>query len=358
MNTRTQDPFENFTGTLTAEQAAMALSMAESGDTSFLDLGGAPTTTTATADKGTEQPTGTDKGAADPTATKAGEAATGAKDGTQAPEDNINADNAVVLAKDGKHTIPFAKLEAHRKGEQHWKAQAEAAQAQLADLQRQAQERASAGIAPTRADVLLEQAAEQIKEGADISLFGDFSEQGLATGIDKRIDQKAGRLEKRIEELEKIAKTVTEKQTGDAKSDHLNAIYSAHNDADSIVESAEFKAFVDSHPRAVRDTYWKLFDEKTGGTAQDIVEVFTAYKSSAFFKGEASKPAASVKDAAAAALASAEVQPPTSLSSIPGGRADGRNVDEQIGDLDGPAMLAALEGKGSAYVERFLNTRI
>lgn len=351
MNTRTQDPFENFTGTLTAEQAAMALSMAESGDTSFLDLGGAPTTTTATADKGTEQPTDTDNGAAQPTA-KAGEAATGAKDGAQAPEDNINADNAVVLAKDGKHTIPFAKLEAHRKGEQHWKSVSEAQQVELDRLRAEAQSRKDNGQAPTAADNMAAQAQAAIDAGADPNLFGDFSEADLKAGILRLVDEKVNAaVGARLAPLEKQGKE-------SAQEAHLNAIYSAHKDADSIVESAEFKAFVDSHPRAVRDTYWKLFDEKTGGTAQDIVEVFTAYKSSAFFKGEASKPAASVKDAAAAALASAEVQPPTSLSSIPGGRADGRNVDEQIGDLDGPAMLAALEGKGSAYVERFLNTRI
>lgn len=351
MTTQHTDPFENLDGALTAQQAALAIAMAERGDTSFLDDGGAPATATASAASATEQPTDTDPGAAGPTA-KAGEAATGEKDGAQATEDSIDPANAVVLAKDGKHTIPYAKLEAHRKGEQHWKSVSEAQQVELDRLRADAQARKDAGQAPTAADNMAAQAQAAIDAGADPDLFGDFSEAGLRAGILRLVDEKVNAaVGARLAPLEKQGKE-------SAQEAHLNAIYSAHKDADSIVESSEFKAFVESHPRAVREAYWALFDEKTGGTAQDINEVFTAYKSSAFFKGEASKPTASVKDAAAAALASADVQPPTSLSSIPGGRADGRTVEEQIGDLDGPAMLAALEGKGQAYVDRFLNTRI
>lgn len=51
--------------------------------------------------------------------------------------------NPVVLAKDGVHTIPYEKLVEARDGEKHWKAQAEAAQQQLAALQAQADQRAA-----------------------------------------------------------------------------------------------------------------------------------------------------------------------------------------------------------------------
>lgn len=351
MTTKNTDPFENLDGALTAQQAALAIAMAERGDTSFLDDGGAPAPATASAASATEQPTDTDPGAAI-TSAKAGEAAAGAKDGAQATDDGINGDNAVVLAKDGKHTIPYAKLEAHRKGEQHWKSVSEAQQVELDRIRADAQARKDAGQAPTAADNMAAQAQAAIEAGADPDLFGDFSEAGLRAGILRLVDEKVNAaVGARLAPLEKQGQQ-------SAHETHLNAIYSAHKDADSIVESSEFKAFVESHPRPVREAYWKLFDEKTGGTAQDIVEVFTAYKNSSHFKGETTKPATSVKDAAAAALASVDVQPPASLSSIPGGRADGRTVEEQIGDLDGPAMLAALEGKGQAYVDRFLNTRI
>ena len=345
-NTNT-NPFDSFSGTLTAQQAAMALSMAESGDTSFLDDGGAPTPATAAPAQSTEQPAGNAAGANEPA--KAG-AEPGKDDG--ATDDNIDPSKAVVLAKDGVHTIPYTKFDAHRKGEQHWKGVAEAQQQELDRLKAEAQARVDAGQAPTKADNMAAQAQAAIDAGVDIGLFGDFSEKALANGIATLIEQ---RVEAKVGEKLKPLQQAQQKTVEQA---HYDAIYKAHADADSIVQSSEFNSWINSQPSVVRDTYRALFDEKAGGTAEQINEVFTAYKGSAQFKGVATPTAASLKDAAAAAIASKDVAPPNSLSSIPGGRADGRSVDDQIGDLTGPAMLAALEGKSVDQVERFLNQRI
>ena len=83
--------------------------------------------------------------------------------GKQASENEKNEDatsqtsvpdpaKAVILAKDGVHTIPYAKLEEARQGSHHCKAMAEAAAAEQDALKAQAQQRADAGDAPTTAD--------------------------------------------------------------------------------------------------------------------------------------------------------------------------------------------------------------
>ena len=96
-------------------------------------------------------------GAADDNASKnenqepaAGAAAAAAATGAAVEPENLDPANAVILAKDGKHTISYDKLVAAREGEKHWKAQAEAAQRALAELQAAAQARADAGVAPPR----------------------------------------------------------------------------------------------------------------------------------------------------------------------------------------------------------------
>ena len=72
-------------------------------------------------------------------------------------EDELTDENAVVLAKDGKHHIPFARLQEARQGEQSQRQRADALQAQLEqsqqkldELSRQAQQRADAGQDATR----------------------------------------------------------------------------------------------------------------------------------------------------------------------------------------------------------------
>lgn len=332
--------FSIIEGALTPEQAALALASGEGDTGAAPENGGAPEATT-------EQD--------DAAATDGDNKATPEAEATGKDAD-ITADNAVVLARDGKHTIPYETLVKHREGEQHWKAQAEAARQQLAELQAQAQARADAGIAPTRTDKLVEQAAAQIEQGADISLFGDFSEQALAVGIDKRIDQKTAGLDKRVSELEKVAKSLSTKEAKSAAEAHYDAIYTKHPDADSIAQSSEFAAWVDAQPSAVRAAYWGLFDAKTGGTASEIVEVFDAFKAASTPKTTTT--AAASKAAASAAVATAKAAPPASLSSIPGARAEGASEIDRAADMSGPDMLAATQNMSPAQIEAWLDRQI
>ena len=329
-------------GALTPEQAAAALAAGEGDTSAELENGGAPdATTTVTYDAATTD--GDNKAKPDAAAATSEDDSTKAKAGDPA--------NAVVLARDGKHTIPYETLVKHREGEQHWKAQAEAAQQQLAELQARAQARADAGTAPTKTDNMLATAEAAIESGADVGIFGDFSEEALAKGIATLVAQQVqARVSAALEPL-------ATKQAKDAAAAHYDAIYSKHPDADSIAQSTEFAAWVNAQPSAVRNAYWGLFDAKTGGTAEEIVEVFDAFK--AVSTPNPNTPAAAdPKAAASAAVAAAKATPPASLSSIPGARVEGASALDRAADMSGPEQLSAIQGLSPEQTRAWLDRQI
>lgn len=339
--------YDAIEGALTPEQARQALALAESGDTGTTpDNGGAPTSTPANGATSTE-------GAG----TKIEQQDTGATgtSSTSTPE-VVDPSKAVILARDGKHTIPYEKLELARQGEQHWKAQAEAAKAQaeaaqqaLSALQAQAQARADAGLAPTKTDNMAAQAQAAIEAGADADLFGDFSEAALKAGIEKLVAQQVAA------QVAKVVQPFQAKQAEDAETAHYDAIYSAHPNADSIAQSKEFADWVDSHPSAVRNAYWQLFDPATGGTAAQIVEVFDAFKSAS------EKPSPTAVDPRAAARAATQAvraEPPSSLSAIPGGRVEGQTAADAMAAMSGTELSRAMESMTPEQIEAYLNRKL
>lgn len=330
---------------------------AEQGDTdpkTGSEIGGAPAITTEQDDKtaGTGEQPGTQAAAAATTST---EGVTGA---TEAGEPA----NPVVLARDGVHHIPYETLVKHREGEQHWKAIAEANQQQLDELRSQKQARADAGEAPTKTDKMVAAAEAAIEAGADSDLFGDFSEEALKNGIKVYSQQlaKAEREALKAEIREEVAKElapIKQAREQSAAEAHYQAIYGKHPDADSIAQSTEFKSWVDAHPSAVRAAYWGLFDPKTGGTAEQIVEVFDAFKKAGAPKSNTTA-AADTKAAASAALAAIKQDPPSSLSSIPGGRAAGASALDATADMSGLDMLTATQDLTPQQLEAWLNRQI
>ena len=332
--------YSNIEGALTPEQAAAALAAGEGDTSAELENGGAPEATTEQDDTAAND--GDNKAKPDA-------AATGKEAGTTTEAEDPA--QTVVMARDGKHTIPYETLVKHREGEQHWKAQAEAAQQQLAELQAQAQARADAGTAPTKTDNMVATAEAAIEAGADVGIFGDFSEEALAKGIATLVEQQVqARVNAALEPL-------ATKQAKDAAAAHYDAIYSKHPDADSIAQSTEFAAWVNAQPSAVRNAYWGLFDAQTGGTAEEIVEVFDAFKA-ASTPNPNTPTAANPKAAASAAVAAAKATPPASLSSIPGARVEGASELDRAADMSGPDMLEATKNMSPAQIEAWLDRQI
>lgn len=331
--------YSNIEGALSPEQAAAALAAGEGDTSAELENGGTPNATTVT---DAAANVGDNKAKFDA-------AVIGKEVGTTTEAEDPA--QTVVLARDGKHTIPYETLVKHREGEQHWKAQAEAAQQQLAELQAQAQARADAGTAPTKTDNMVATAEAAIKAGADVGIFGDFSEEALAKGIATLVEQQVqARVNAALEPL-------ATKQAKDAAAAHYDAIYTKHPDADSIAQSTEFAAWVNAQPSAVRNAYWGLFDAQTGGTASEIVEVFDAFKA-ASTPNPNTPAAANYKAAASAAVAAAKATPPASLSSIPGARVEGASELDRAADMSGPDMLEATKNMSPAQIEAWLDRQI
>ena len=278
---------------------------------------------------------------------------------TEANAAEGDAQNTVILARDGKHTIDYQKLVDAREGEKHWKAQAEEANRKLAELQAAAEARAENGQAPTNIDNQVAAAQAAIDAGADPDLFGDFSEEALAKGIATLVEQKTRAIAAQIEaRLEEAVAPLQLKQVTDANTAHYQAIYSKHPDADSIVESKELTDWIASKPNFARAGYLAALEK---GSANDVIELFDAFKTeTGRTQNAAALPKGDAKAAAKAAIEKAAPVIPASLSDIPGGRSGAPSADEAMDGLSGIDLLEAMQEKGWSpkQIETYLNRRI
>lgn len=312
----------------TPEQAAQLLELGE-GDTAMAETGSAPNATAALE----SAPTNTDNRVTD--------------------DSEINADNAVILAKDGKHTISFDKLVEARQSAQQYRLQAEAAQAELAKLQAEAQARLVNGQAATLVDNQVAAAQAAIDAGEDPSLFGDFSEEQLAAGIQKLIDSQ---VEQKVNAaLSKTLEPIQRQQQTEATNAHYSAIYDKHPDADSIAESKELADWIESQPSFVQSGYRGVLES---GTTSEVIELFDRFKAAinrADSNGAGEPSNADLKARAKAAVSAATIAPPTSLSDIPGGRPSGATREEAMASMTGPEMLEQMASMSPQQIESFMN---
>lgn len=337
---------ENNGGKLTPELAAQLLEQALNGDTANAENGSQPATTQVTEENtpkvegqdGTQQPADTQQ----------------AQQKQQVDESQLNAENAVILAKDGKHTIPYDKLVEARNGEKEWKQKFDEAQQQLAQLQADAQERKDNGQAPTTQDNQANIAQQAIDQGVDPAIFGDFSEKDLAAGIQKLVNSQVSTLVQ--QQLQTALAPIQQQQQVSVEQAHFNEIFTAHPDAESIVESKEFNDWKNAQPSFLKDAYETVLDK---GSAAQVVELLGLYKSNTQSGQQAAQPANdAVKAVAQKAVSQAQTPPPNSLSDLPAGSPAGVSRDERLAAMS-PAQLAEeMQGWTPDQVEQFLNRRV
>lgn len=321
------------------------------------DAGEATTTTQDT-------PTDTNaSGAAD--AAKPGEADQDkAAGGTGTTEDD-EPKGAPIASKSGAYTIPYEKLEQSRERNKTLESENEALRAQVAELtakqqanlekaEDNAQDRADAGKAQTQADQNLAIAKDAISKGADPALFGDFSEEGIAKGVsvytESLVEQAEARINSRIEKIldERLA-PVKARESQEAKDGHYGAIFQKHPDANEIVQSSEFSAWVNSLPGFQRGAVNAVLHPETGGTAAEVIEVFDTFKAQT---GKAAAPAAQGKGKAP------EVQRrvPNSLSEAAGEHH--QDIAQQVmasAGTDPNALLERMQDMTPEQIERVMN---
>jgi len=255
----------------------------------------------------------------------------------------------VILAADGVHTIGYEKLVEARNEAKAAKARADELEAENAALKN-----AAPPPAPTPAPTSAPAPAEVKPD------FGDFSDEALSKGIEKFVqDQVSARVAAATAELEaKVAEKLTplEKQRVEAANAlHFKTIYDAHPNMDSLLESTEFKGWLEGQQSLVRSAYATALER---GTALEVVEVFDSFvKATGKTAAPPPPPAPAPADPAAAAraaIAAAEAKPPTSLSEIPGSTAVHDEASAML-DMSATALLQKFAGKTPEQIEALMN---
>ena len=346
MTTTTELPQTTDTdGALALYHAAMK---ADSGDTSttLLEKDGAPTTVSDADKKPAEEVK------------------------TALPEDQQNASNSVVLAKDGKHTIDFSVLADTREKAQQFQDQAqqlqakyEAAQQELAALKAAAQARADNGEAPTAADTMVAAAQAAMDAGVDITLFGDFSEEAMAAGIDKHVNNRvaaevnakvAAAVKTAVDEA--LAPLRAKEQVASADA-HVSAVLAAHPDAGSIAQSVELDNWIKAQPSYLQPAMRQV---QEGGSTEQVIELISNFKAAT---GATQKTAApghkQAAQAAQEAISRITAPIPASLSDIPGGRPGDVTLNDRMASMSEIDVFNAVNlGEISqAQLDAYLNRK-
>lgn len=271
------------------------------------------------------------------------------------PDDSSNDDvegEKVVLARDGIHTIPYEKHVALREGERAAKEALAAANAELEILRKQAQTPATA--APTQQEQDIETAQAAIDAGVNPDYFGDFSEEALAEGINKLIDE---RVKAQVDaQVAQALQPMQAREQESAEAAHYRTIYEAHQDIDSILESGEFDAWKGAQPTYVQAALDGVLAQ---GTAEQVVELLNNYKQSTNSTAEpakADKPSTDdLKAKAREAIDNAAPPIPASLSDIPGGHKGATNIAEQMDSMSGIELADEMMNWSPEKREQYLN---
>ncbi|MBV7457318.1 hypothetical protein KW843_22750 [Acidovorax sp. sif1233] len=316
---------------------------------------------------------GNNDGAADGTGTGAGTVvdSTAQGDKGQTEQDKTRTEHAdgeepkgaPIASKSGNYTIPYERLETARERNKTLEGENQTLRAQLAELttkqqanlgkaEDSAQARADAGQAQTTADQNLDVAKAAIAQGVDMSLFGSFTEEDIAKGITALVQRTRDELRAELmEESAKTLKPLRERDEKVAKEGHYGSIYDKHADADEVVQSSEFAAWKQSLPSFARSSVEAVFDPKTGGTAEQVIEIIDTFKAQT---GKAAAPSAQDKGKGNAPEVQRRV--PNSLSEAAGEQH--QDVTQQVLASAGTnpnALMERMQDMSNEQIERLLN---
>lgn len=335
-------------GDWSPQDAARYLEMSMNGDTSQEESIDTPADTAA--DEQTTEPEDKDDAPATETITDKPE-----DDATS--NDDADADGEkVVLARDGVHTIPYEKLVEARERDRVSQEALAAANAELEILRKQIQ--TPANVAPTQQEQDIETAQAAIDAGVNPDYFGDFSEEALAEGINKLIDE---RVQAEVDaRVAKALEPMQQKEQESAAEAHMRTIYEAHQDADSVVESSEFEEWKASQPSYAQAAVDAVLAQ---GTAEQVVELLNNYKQSTNSTAEpaqadnkpAKPTAGELKAKAREAINNAAPPVPASLSDIPGGHKGATSITEQMDSMSGIDIADEMMSWSAEKREQYLN---
>ena len=266
------------------------------------------------------------------------------------PADQGQEQPAPIAAKSGGYTIPYEKLTEARHQRDELRAQNEALRQQLAALQ--AAQSVQAAPAAQKQDA----APDGVVPADFAKAFGDFSEQGIAQGVKATVEGAMAKVLdwQRQQEQRQLQEQQARQQQ--AASAHMQAIYGAHPDADTVAESREFQAWVDAQPVYARAGIAQALQ---AGSAQDVVAVLDAFKRAGLPAGAPAAKAAP-QPAAAKADVQAAAAPPVSLSALPGAAPAASDAERvaQLAASDPVALMDFMSKLTSDQRERLMNSLV
>jgi hypothetical protein len=244
----------------------------------------------------------------------------------------------VILAKDGIHTIPFSKLEEARQAEQHWKSVAAEQQRQIDAL---GQKSVAEVVEPSAETNIL-----------DTDMFGDYSEEALAKGMNKLVDVKVAAIKQELEaKFNAVLEPIQKQREVSATDDHFETIAKAHPDYESIGQSQELTQWISKQPSFARSGYEKVIAE---GTAKEAIELFDAFKAAT---GKTTVVAGRPDTAALAkaAIANVKSKPPSSLSEIPAGSGVQHDEAAAMLEMSAVGVMNKFDGKTPEQINALLS---
>lgn len=262
-------------------------------------------------------------------AADAGDTNTNDNDGAPAVETPA-VPEPVVLAKDGKHTIPFAELEETRERARYWEAKA----LEMAAAQPAAKTEDTAQTEPTAVGY------KTLRDQAQAALLEGDTE--LAAELNAKADEALLLLAN--ENALKLIEPYQKREQESAVTRHFESIRAAHSDFDSIIESGAIAEWVEKQPSIVKEAYQSVLKQ---GNSQQVIELFDIYK------GQTEKPspaeAPNEKEAVARkageAIANAKSDVPNSLTDLPSGSRTANDEAEAIRNMDGMNLIDKFAGK-------------
>ena len=243
-----------------------------------------------------------------------------------------NADNTVILAKDGKHTIPYEKLLEARNAEKAIKAELATVKAEL-DALRQ-------GKKSNQATDETEQVDDDLDNLDDEEIF--MSKKDLNKFLNDTVAKQVNERLKIIEQQQAIS--VAEQ--------HYQAIFAKHPDADSIVESSELENWITAKPVYVQNAIRQILQQ---GTSAEVISLLDDFKADAKTVPEKrSLDLTKINQAAEKKISQAQKPvAPDTLSNLDGAKTVSKGQVD-YSHLSGSDMLNVFSDKSLDEIEKML----
>ena len=183
-------------------------------------------------------------------------------------------------------------------------------------------------------------------------IIGNDAREALAAGIQKVVDMRvAAMVDQRLKD---VLAPLQQQQAVSAEQAHFTEIFTAHPDAESIVESKEFSDWMYAQPSFVKNAYQNVLEQ---GSSKDVVELLGQYKSANQLP-QAAQTVDTVRAAAQQAVRQAQTQVPHSLSDFPAGSPAGVSRDERVANMTPAQMIEEMSDWAPDQVEQYLNRRV